>query len=111
MNSHVDGPRRQFRPLALAPFHTEMACIAPASFAHTTHRHSPAAWLQLTLNPWTLFVTIEQMGCLAPARNEHAHTPWYPPMPADNERPIGHSNLRVQEQRQSIPWIWQGALA
>ena len=32
-------------------------------------------------------------------------------MPTDNERSIGHSNLRVQEQRQSIPWIWEGVLA
>jgi hypothetical protein len=32
-------------------------------------------------------------------------------MPTDNERPIGHSNLRIQEQRQSIPWIWEGVLA
>jgi hypothetical protein len=32
-------------------------------------------------------------------------------MPTDNERPIGHSNLRVQAQRQSIPWIWEGVLA
>jgi hypothetical protein len=51
------------------------------------------------------------MGCMAPASNAHAHTPWYPPRPTDNHRPIGHSNLRVQEQRQSIPWIWEGVLA
>jgi hypothetical protein len=102
-------PNRPFFPsISPAPFHSEMACIAPASFAHT---HTDTARLQLTLNPRTLFVTIEQMGCVAPASNAHAHTPWYPPMPTDNERSIGHSNIRIQEQRQSIPWIWEGALA
>jgi hypothetical protein len=29
----------------------------------------------------------------------------------DADRPIGHSNTRVQKQDRSIPWIWEGVLA
>ncbi len=28
-----------------------------------------------------------------------------------DDRPIGRSNTCVQEERRSIPWIWEGALA
>src|SRR5260221_12241388 len=29
----------------------------------------------------------------------------------DDNRPIGHSNPFVQQERRSIPWIWEGVLA
>ncbi len=30
---------------------------------------------------------------------------------SDKNRPIGHSNIRVQKERSAIPWIWAGVVA